>query len=315
MIFDDIIEKSKYVMANSNHVRINDNQIRTIANEIKIKDNTHWLDKFREEMKFFNMETITHFLLIYHAIGFCFWGEPKWKIEYKETQVDGAAALIYAMIREIERKPQLLDFRYLCNIDIDEFRVILKGNIEIPLLSERYSNLIHTSKVVLEKLNNNLYNSIKNINTDAELLEFIIEYFDTYKDTRIYQGVEIPYYKRAQLFVSDILHIKENMLGQKVDYHNLVGCADYKIPQILRQLGVIQYSKELEEQIDNKIEIRENSEYEIEIRSSMIEVIDKIKRQTKGEYSAISINDYFWIKSGEGKYNNKPYHRTKTTSY
>ena len=42
-----------------------------------------------------------------------------------------------------------------------------------------------------------------------------------------------------------------------------MGCADYKIPQVMRGLGILEYDKDLSALLDKKIEIEENSEYSI----------------------------------------------------
>ena len=88
-------------------------------------------------------------------------------------------------------------------------------------------------------MNGNFYEFIKDITIDMELFNIIIKYFPNFNDV-------------AQLLTSDILHIREIKENIKVDYSNLVGCADYKIPQVMRGLGILEYGVELSELIDNK---------------------------------------------------------------
>ena len=87
-----------------------------------------------------------------------------------------------------------------------------------------------------------------------------------------------------------------------------LGCADYKIPQTLRTLGIIEYNEELSNIIDNKVEIECSAKYEVEIRASMIVVIDYIK-------NAIDINDYFFTASKKVKSIAKPYHLCRNQNY
>ena len=95
----------------------------------------------------------------------------------------------------------------------------------------------------------------------------------------------------------------------------MVGCSDYKIPQVLRALGILEYSKDLENLVDNKKEIKINSVYEVEIRSNMIVVIDKIKKLLNNKVCAIDINDYIWKQSRNKYLHLKPYHLTRTINY
>ena len=59
-------------------------------------------------------------------------------------------------------------------------------------------------------------------------------------------------------------------------------------------LGILEYSGEVSNIIDNKKEIEVNSEYEVEIRANMLVVIDLIKKKLKNKVCAIDINEYIW---------------------
>ena len=208
-----------------------------------------------------------------------------------------------------------LDFKYLSALTYEEFGRILSGNIEIPLIKERYNCLIEVSKIVNQKMNNNFYEYTKHMNNDIELTNFLIDNFPSFVDVCEYKKKDIYYYKRAQLLVSDILHIKHEQLGVNVEYSNLIGCADYKIPQVLRDLQIVEYDTKLSELVDNKIPIDKGSIYEIEIRSTMLVVIDYIKNKSQNKYNAININDCLWIQGQDKNNIKRPYHRTRTTAY
>lgn len=311
----DKIEAHKYVAQNAKHVKINYDKLNIFADNLNIQNNIHWLKDIPFGMNKLTTEQMVNFLLIYHAIGFSYWGNPKWTVEYENKKYDGAYGLICAFAKEIKKNNNFFNFKYLSNLTYEEFKKILEGNIEIPLLQERYNIIIEISKTVNEKMNSNFYSYIKDINKDKELLDVIIQNFKSFEDVSKYKNKEVCYYKRAQLLVSDILHINEDKENLQVDYNNLIGCADYKIPQVLRDLEITEYDAELSNLVDNEIPIKENTEYEIEIRSTMLVVIEKIKERLDNKYNSIQINDYIWIE-GQNKENIKrPYHRTRTTAY
>ena len=191
---------------------------------------------------------------------------------------------------------------------------MLKGNVKIPLLKERYNTIVNIRKIIKEKMNGNFYKYIYNITTDIELFNIIVDNFETFKDERKYEGITIYFYKLAQLLTSDILHIREQLENIKVDYSNLIGCADYKIPQTLRTLDIIEYNKELSNLVDNKIEINVSSKYEVEIRASQIVVIEYIKNKMNSVKS-IDINDFLFIFSKKVKDIVKSYHLCRNTNY
>ena len=82
----------------------------------------------------------------------------------------------------------------------------------------------------------------------------------------------------------------------------------------MRALRIIQYNEELTNIIDNKVEIECSSKYEVEIRASMIVVIDYIKNKIDNT-NAIDINDYFFTSSKMVKSIAKPYHLCRNQNY
>lgn len=83
----------------------------------------------------------------------------------------------------------------------------------------------------------------------------------------------------------------------------------------MRALGILEYDDELSNIVDNKQEIQENSEYEVEIRANMIVVIDIINQKLNNKISKITINDYIYAQAKNKSIQLKPYHLTRTTNY
>lgn len=309
-MLDKILETSNYVYNNAKYVKIDLLEIRKVAKSINCEDLAHWLSANQFGLLDLDINDIINFLVIFDSIDCSFWGNPKWTIETDEGKLDGAFALMYSLLN-LRNKKGHLNFE---QISLEEFSECLKGNIDIPLLNERYKVVKSISEIINKKMAGNFYNYIKNITNDIELFNIIINNFPSFEDTRNYNGKTIYFYKLAQLLVSDILHIREIKEKLSVDYSHLVGCADYKIPQVLRNLNIIQYSSDLEYLIDNKKEIEENSIYEIEIRASMIVAIDLIKKEIK-DVTAIDVNDAIWSLGQNKTLMSKPYHLTRTMSY
>lgn len=202
----------------------------------------------------------------------------------------------------------------LYDITYEEFKLMLNGNIEIPFIKERYEILNKISRVVREKMHGNFYKYIYFLHNDVDLFQVIINNFSSFKDEREYDGKTIYFYKLAQLLTSDILNLREQVENIKVDYSHLVGCADYKIPQTMRALGIIEYHEELSNIIDNKMDIECSSKYDVEIRASIIVVIDYIRDRILNT-NAIDINDYFFTLSKKVKAIAKPYHLCRNKNY
>jgi hypothetical protein len=200
------------------------------------------------------------------------------------------------------------------DMSYEEFADMLKGNAEIPLLKERYKCLVEMNDY-LDGIGKDFYDEIKDIKVDIELLDYVVSNFSYFKDESIYDGETIYFYKRAQLIVSDILHVRKLLEGVEVDYSNLMGCADYKIPQVMNSLGMLEYDYNVEYKLATKVELEEGDPIEVEIRANDLVVIDYIYKKLDGKVCRMDINDYIWLLGQDKSKINKNYHRTKTIHY
>lgn len=268
-LIDRLSSSYEYVCNNSKNIKINYSKIDDMIEQIKNSSVDYWLDSNPYSLMDLKTEEIINFLFIYHTIGdYCFWGDPKWKIQTDLGTLDGSYAIIYLILNRFKENNNF-------EMSFEEFKKLLKGNVTIPLLEDRYQNLVKLNNF-LKSRNMTGYELIKELNVDNELFDFIVSNFDFFEDKSNYDGKEILFYKRAQLFTSDILHVREKKEHINVDYSHLIGCADYKIPQVMRCYGMIEFSDSLAEKIDSKIELEEGSLEEIEIRANTLKVINYI---------------------------------------
>jgi hypothetical protein len=296
----------KYVCDNSIDVKINYDKIDNLIELIESSNVTYWLDSNPYNIMDMDVESIINFLLIYHTIGdYCFWGDPKWTINTDKGNLDGSFAIMYIIVNRYIQNP---DF----NMSLDEFNELLKGNGILPLLEDRYNNLVEMNNYLGNK---SFYNIIKDMTTDIELLEHIISNLKYFEDISDYNGNKILFYKRAQLLTSDILHVRELKEKIKVDYTHLIGCADYKIPQVMRCYGMLEFSEYLSHKVDNMIPLDENSSEEVEIRANTLQVINYIYEKLNKKYPRMDINDFIWLLGQDKSKMIKPYHRTLTKHY
>ena len=296
------------VCDNSQTVKINYSKIDGMINQIRNSSVAYWLDSNPYGIMDMDVESIVNFLFIYHTIGdYCFWGDPKWEIQTNLGTMDGSYAIMYLILNRFKSNNNF-------EMSFYEFKELLKGNVTIPLLEDRYNNLVYMNEY-LKKSGKSFYDHIKNINIDSQLFEFIVSNLDYFKDVSTYDGEEILFYKRAQLLTSDILHVREKKEKIYVDYSHLIGCADYKIPQVMRCYGMLEFSDSLAYKVDNKIELEEGSKEEVEIRANALKVIDYIYKELDRKYSHMDINDFIWLLGQDKSKMTKLYHRTLTNHY
>jgi len=315
-----ILDTTKYVVQNSKFVKINHKRLEKFADVFNQGDIKHWLSVAPFNFSNFSDSDKLHFLVVFDALSFSYWGEPKWTIDYKGKLYDGAWGMNCALGRAIEEGKNLLDFEYCSKISFEEFAYIMRGNIEMPLLEERWQILREIGLNMLAKFKGKASNMILKADGDSQkLLEIIIQNFPSFLDVSEYNNHPVYFYKRAQLLIADIFIIFHgDNFGKLKNIDQLTACADYKLPQILRKLGIFEYDKEMAEKIDNKIEIQHNCQEEVEIRANTIWAVELIKQRIlrfNPKILSIEVNDYLWLATQEKFDGDKPYHRTRTTAY
>ncbi len=308
-MLEKVLNSCYFVSENSKYVSINKDRIEQITLEYDFSGYEHWIKSNPFNILDLSLSELINLFVIYDAIDFSFWGNPKWEINVNNKTYDGAFGLLGGLVK---LKDKFNDFDF-SKISFEDFSFALKGNVNIPLLKERYDIAKGVSLIIKDEMNGDFYSYIKDIYDDKTLFELIISKFACFKDERTYNGEVIYFYKLAQLLVSDIIHIRKIVEQIEVTYYNLVGCADYKIPQIMRSLGLISYNEELSNLVDKKIEIAEGSDYEIEIRASMIVVISEIGKRLN--IPLIDINDFIWVLGQDKSIKVLPYHLTRTVDY
>ena len=123
-MLDKIIKSCKYVTNNSKSVKINETNLDKFIGKIKKVETEHWLAFSPYNLLDLPTETIINFLLVYEAIDFSFWGNPKWTIDTDNGKEDGSIALLYAILKYVKER-NTTDFS---NITKDEFREIFNDH-------------------------------------------------------------------------------------------------------------------------------------------------------------------------------------------
>ena len=170
-------------------------------------------------------------------------------------------------------------------------------------------------ETLVEKYDGRFHNFFEANKKDVfSLIEAMAREFAGFADVALYKGKEVLFYKKAQLVMTDI----SNNVEEIPLLDELNGMADYKIPAILRQRGVLKYSPGLSQKVDNRVEIPLGTEPEVEIRANLLWACDQIVEKLKTRGIKINACDYeniLWIESQDKSKLSKPYHLTKTVFY
>ena len=318
-----IIDSIKPVIENSKFVRINEQAILDFSRDVNSKEFDD--SEFGPETilpKTATEEQQIALAIVYNSINFCYWGEPKWGVQINGNFYDGSSGMLRAVKKAIENGFNLLDPKYLKDLSEDDLAKILKGNVEIPLFQKRLDLLRELGKNLLEKYEGIFKNVVEKAGGEAvKIVEMLASDFPkVFNDIANYHGQEVKFYKRAQLVPAHLFDLsKFGLISISLKgYNELTAFADYKVPQLLRKFGILEYTNELASKIDNKVEIPIGSDEEIEIRANTIwaiELATKILREKFPQANAAKVDGIFWFKGQIKSPDDKPYHRTKTIWY
>lgn len=317
-IENPVIEDTQYVVKNAEHVKINIGAVADISKalynyDIPVWDyDIHYADRD-------SPEKTAQYILILDSLNFCFW-PSEWRVEWKGKTYHGYKALAASLTRAIEEGIPILDADYLENITVNELRYILRGEGEASMIEQRVNHLQEVGRVLNLKYNGLFKNLIESVNgSGVELALKIADEFSSFSDYADYKNRRVAILKRAQITVADLYGIfGGESYGFFEDMDRITAFADYKLPQVLRKFGVIEYSEELAEKIDNMEEIEAGSIEEIEIRAATVVSVEKIKEKLSemGRYlKSYEIDWMLWEYSQQLPDWEIPHHRTLTHYY
>lgn len=309
-----ILDSLRPVIADPHWVTINDTRIKEVVADIE-PDSLAKIDLTAEQFpRDLTLSQSIGFILIYDALNFYFWGEPKWTVIKNGQSLGGSYGLLESLKLAIEDGAPLLTPEGLQHLTQVQLADILKANTQIPFLAERLHLLQDVGKVLMEQHVESWSALLEENHHDAlAIAERLTHIFPTvFKDEAVYQNQPVRFWKRAQLAALHLSHCIPSL-----NISGLTALADYKIPNVLRQLGILEYHPVLAERIEKKEEIASGSEEEMEIRASMVIAIDTATKQLQvrlPEVMAIQLNDIFWH-MGRTLPTDNPHHRTKTIWY
>jgi len=317
----NVLTSTKCILDQSRSVKIDSGAINSLISGVSKSDLQ--VSEISLAKKRWTLDNLLQIIFVFNTVNFCFWagkGEKKWTVRIDGEELDGSIALFRCIEKEVERNTDFLAGDELADLSRPHLRSILEGSKTIPLFEERLRCLNEAGAVLEKQFGNSFIGVYKRAGNDAlALADLLINHFSCFDDTAEYKGKKIGFYKRAQLnskMISDAL-IANGEQGLK-NLDKLTAFADYKIPQILRNLGVIKYSKELADKIDSYVPIEKGSEDEVEIRATTVWAVELIKQKLQKKYDFVTashVDSMLWNKSQTKAKGDKPYHQTLTIAY
>jgi hypothetical protein len=283
---------------------------------------------------FFDGSALTvRWIFTLDILNHCFWpdpGKPAWSVIYKGETFSGYWGLAAALKRAQERGVPVTEPGFLAQIDETTLHEIFSlygpgghdrpSGDEIPLFKERLRNLREAGSIILAAFSGDILTLFDTASGSAvRLASLVAAHFPSFRDEASYQGEKVYFLKRAQIFAADVCAaFGGRKWGGFEDMNRLTAFADYKLPQVLRELGIISYQPELAARVHAMEFLDAGSEEEVEIRAMTVWAVERLKEEflRRGKnLTSPQIDNWLWELGQRDQFRKNPYHRCRTIFY
>jgi hypothetical protein len=186
----------------------------------------------------------------------------------------------------------------------------------MDLFAKAWRDLGHD---LLERFGGSFSALVASAEGSAAALVRLLDRQPLFHDVAEYHGMEVPFYKRAQILASDLaLAFGDRSFGRFKDLNALTIFADNLVPHVLRLDGILAYAPDLVERIARGELLPAGSESEVEIRACALHAVELIVEslRAKGrDVTAREVDIALWNRGQSPRYKESPRHRTRTASY
>ena len=272
-------------------------------------------------------DVLMDFTMVVNTMNFAFTDFTtgvKFETDYQGKTWCDSEAMLACMHRAINSGIPLFSGEYLANLTKEQFNSIFAGTIQMPMVDERVAIFNEVGRVLVEKYQGSYHNFVRSCSPRLYdqgngLLERLVTEFPRFNDVSDYHGNKVQIFKLAQLGIWG-MHLALSPRGhwKLEDASELTAFADYIVPVGLRVMGIFEYAKELEDQINNLQEVRRDSDAEVELRASSIYCIalltEEINKRRPGMTPLLmpQVDFRFWKTYHATHW---PHHLTKTVMY
>jgi hypothetical protein len=160
---------------------------------------------------------------------------------------------------------------------------------------------------------------VESAESSAGRLVRLLKKMPYFNDVGLYKGIEVPFYKRAQITAADLaIAFKGRGWGHFNDLDQLTIFADNLVPHVLRMDGILIYEESLVEGIAAGNLIPAGSAAEVEIRACAVHAVELVKneiRKTGQTINSPELDNFLWNRGQQPHYKAVPRHRTRCVFY
>ncbi len=318
----EVLESARFVVRESRWVRIEPGAVSAFAERLVFEkavppawDVVHHYSGGPEE--------VAAYILVLDTINFCFWpaaGEESWSVQIGGERVSGYNGLAASLKQALDSGVPMTDADFLADLSAKDLRRVLGGRGRLQLMEERAKALRELGRTLRLHYEGKAHRLVEAPRGWAgDLARLLANRCASFRDVAAYRNRAVYFYKRGQIVAADL----HGALGGKGrgafhDLHGLTAFADYKLPQVLRDLGILVYEDPLAGKVDRMEPLHAGGPEEVEIRANTIMAVEMIREALSAGARALrsfEIDGLLWHMGQQELHRSRPYHRVRTIFY
>ena len=317
-VLDRVREACAEVVRRARFVRIDDARLRALAAELaRTPVQPSHLDPAHQGLG--GADATLAYVLTLDAINF---GSGWFPYLRKRDGLSGYFTLAGGLRERFSRKGPW-SAAELSGLDAAELAQVFAQDARVPEVAELLGlfacALRDLGRFLAEGYGGRFAGPVEEAGGSAARLVECLARMPLYRDVEPYDGLEVPFYKRAQLTAADLAAAFRGAgPGRFRDLDRLTLFADNLVPHVLRREGVLHYDPDLARRIDAEQPIPAGSPEEVEIRASAVHAVERCVAEIAcagGSATAHGLDSLLWNRGQRPEFKAHPRHRTRTTFY
>lgn len=261
------------------------------------------------------------YLFFVDALNFCFWPDSEPDAHEEVFEYEHLAGGLKA---SLEADHRALDCSRLVKLDAAGLRALLRWPRAVPCEVERLRVLRQTAACLRRSFGGSALALVESARGSASaLVDLLTAACPAFRDAAVYRGRQVLFLKRAQIFVADLYGAFGGQgPGAFKDVDKLTMFPDYRVPVVLRELGILRYSPQLAATVDGRQELPAGCEEEIEIRGVSIQAVECLRQKLSDmqpdfaeKPNSVVLDWCLWEIGEAARKTSPPHHRTRTIFY
>lgn len=281
---------SEVLLKSPRYVKVNADRATRVAEILRDFDITipKWeITPFYPQLDDF--EEMCLFYLIFNSINYCYFDQDGKK--FQDGTLSGSSL---ACLRLTEKWDEIKDPQFLRNVDENYLlSELFAAESPISLIKERTAALREVGDFLSKSTDFTFEKLFRRYRRNAYLTsQALPTLLPTWRD---------PFFKRSQLFVGMVygrFQDWENLPIEEESLHNLTVFADYKVPQTLIAMGIIEPHARILTRLHSNRFLGSGSRKELELRAATIAgadlITDKLRSLVDDDINSLHTDYLLW---------------------